>query len=586
MLAAGIAAEQRIRAMRDRDPAIAEWLDAESAREVDAALAARATGDRLLRIIRSFPGSPSVGRAAMRAIEIFRDEGRTLDAVGTAFSVAGLLNAAEGSALLQAAAEVAMAEDRRALAARLLQASGAPSQTVREEQARADWPMVAPSDRPLPSIAREGNPQSVRRIEGRLPDRALEAVLDAPRDRLLMVKDGQLVQLDSVNLQELWAVPIMDPEVRIIRNRPNLLLWEFGTKSDSVLTAVDPDTGEIRWRQSRIEELLPDNSRVGTSPEGARPDRTPFLPWRVETVPTDRGILLVRANGDAAMLDSLEGRTTSWTAEELLNRVYGVVWDGGLVHLWGIDRSTDDSGTTDMNGAVVSVDPKDGRVVSRTLLPNAQPRWVIPAEGGLLAVGTNTGLSVLDPFDLPQLGSRGWSRRGLDVRDPRASWYGNGDLVVVDSSGVPIPFSLADGSAITDRWQVPVDPDWLPGEFVGTLDLGRHRLLRYMDRLLAYDREGRLTGIDSIADGDRDRADWTALPADGLVVLLSRHQRTGRYLYRVHRLNPDLGLRIESQPFDVQPPERSYEQAMVIDGWLLLGSRSRIDAIPLGSVKK
>ena len=121
---------------------------------------------------------------------------------------------------------------------------------------------------------------------------------------------------------------------------------------------------------------------------------------------------------------------------------------------------------------------------------------------------------------------------------------------------------------------------------MGTIELGDTRLVRYSDRLLAYDSNGRLTGIDSIADGDRDRADWTALPAEELVVLLSRHQRTGRYLYRIHRLNPSSGLRIESQPFDIQPPERSYEQAIMVDGWLLLGSRARIDAVPLGSIKK
>jgi hypothetical protein len=153
--------------------------------------------------------------------------------------------------------------------------------------------------------------------------------------------------------------------------------------------------------------------------------------------------------------------------------------------------------------------------------------------------------------------------------------------VVVDGTGVPLAFDVSTGMKRPDLWQMPPDPGWQPGGFLGRVDLGEVQLLRYTDRLLSYDQSGQLLGIDSIADGNLDRSDWRVVPAKDLVLLISRHQRTGHYLYRVHRLSPEMGLRIEGRPFDLLPPERSYESVIAIDGWLILGARNRMDAIPL-----
>ncbi|MCH2162916.1 MAG: hypothetical protein MK085_13735, partial [Phycisphaerales bacterium] len=227
ILSAASAAERRIRLIRSRDAAIAQWLDQETAREVDVAVAARATGESLLGIVRASPGAPSVARAGRRAIEIFRDEGRTLEAVGAALSLSAHLDPTQARDLLQMAADVAMVDDRPSLAARLLKASGAPSRTVQEQEARAVWPMVNGGEQALPEIVVNTNPNSVQRLQGRLPGRFPDAVIDAPNDRVLLVRDGKLQQRSASNLDLLWEFPIMDPEVRVLRYHPSLLLWEF-----------------------------------------------------------------------------------------------------------------------------------------------------------------------------------------------------------------------------------------------------------------------------------------------------------------------------------------------------------------------
>ena len=579
VIPSSVAAERRIRLARSKDPAIAEWLDREASREVEAALANRATAEMLLEIARSAPGSSASGRAVRRAVEIFRDEGRTLEAIGTAFKAVTLLEGAELRDILMTAAEVAQADGRSSLA-RSLREVGGISVPKDNQQIVSGWPLLAAKDRLLPVVGRETEPESLSRIDGHLVNRRPSAELDAPLDSFMVVNDGNLEKRRSDDLSIVWYMPVSDSSLQVIRHTPDILLWEFPGKSSPILTALDPATGAIRWKQDRIEDLLPQDGKVGTTPEGTRPDRSPFLPWRIEPVPTDHGIALVRANGDVAML-APDGRSSSWQATGLLERVYGSFWDGALLHLWGIGRATEENDGTLMNGELVSIDPVNGRRVSQVRLEGVQPSWALALDDGMVAVGTSRGIRLVDPFEVPGLSSRGWHRQGPQVRDTRLAWGGDQHLVVVDGAGVPLAFDASTGMKRADRWQMPPDPGWQPGGFLGRVDLGEIQLLRYSDRLLSYDQSGRLLGIDSIADGNLDRSDWQVVPARDLVLLISRHQRTGHYLYRVHRLSPNMGLRIEGRPFDLLPPERSYESVRAIDGWLILGARNRIDAIPL-----
>jgi hypothetical protein len=103
--------------------------------------------------------------------------------------------------------------------------------------------------------------------------------------------------------------------------------------------------------------------------------------------------------------------------------------------------------------------------------------------------------------------------------------------------------------------------------------------MQFNDRVVVFNSEGEITGIDSLSH--LDRRDWKVFAGKEELILISLKPTTGKYTCLINRLNPDSGLRIVGDAFEVSPPGRSYGTARIIDGWLLLGSANQFDAIPL-----
>ena len=563
---AGTAAASRIETVRNADPAIAQWLESDQERLVKEALASRATAEELLEIVRAGSGSPTSYAAGVRAVEILRDEQRVLEAIGAARMIARESDLVKAKSILGLAAEVALNDKRFSLAALLRQESeGGTRDQLRE--------------RPLPRIATTGTPPDVKQFEGHLPVLRGDAVLDAWADRFLLVDDRSLICRDASDHSELWRVRVEDPKVEVLRHEPSLLLWIFPDGDDATLQSVNSKSGEVEWTIEHLNALLPtyDDSRM--SVEGTRPNRTPFLPWRVEPVLTDHGIVAVRADGALALVSQSGDATVHWTATSTLNRVYGTLWDSGLVHLWGVDVQGDEPTSLATPSVVVSIDPASGREISRVEVGGGEPRWLTNLGHGQIAFATARELVVIDPLALLDGEQKRWRRDDLAARDTREGWSKGDHLIAADQMGVLVAFEETSGMLLPNAWRVGRESG---GQVLPVLDvasLGDLSIVAYPDRLFAFSNDGRLVGADAIADAQR--SDWKIMPARDSIVLVSRHVGSSKYLYRVHRLDPSAGLKLQGTAFDVMPPSRSYNSARLVDGWLLLGTSTQVDAISL-----
>lgn len=564
---AGRAAAERIARERRADPAIEAWLEREHEQNVARALADRATAEELLALVRVGAGSPASFAAGMRAVEILRDEGRTLDAVGAARHLARESNAARAHEVLVLAAAIAEVDGRLRLGAILRREGGASA------------PPQASSQR-LPRIAATGMPGDVEQFEGHLLKDVGEAAAEAWTDRFLIVEQRTLVCRSAPEPIELWRLPVDDPDLRVVQYEPSLIVWMFPDGPDATLQAVNGDTGEVEWTIKHVNDLLPmfDGARMAV--EGTRTDRTPFLPWRVEPVITDQGILLVRADGALALVDPSNGATVGWTATSTLARVYGTLWDGGLVHLWGEDVEGSEPSKQTTTAVVVSIDPATGVEHHRVELGGGEPRWLASLHGGQLAFATARELAVVDPLAPIESTRDVWRRNSRAVRDTRSGWSSGNTLVGADQMGVLVAFNVTSGAVLPEAWHVRAAPGQLGLPVAAIVPWNQMTFVAYPDRVVAFDQEGQLLGADAIVDGER--SDWRLLPATDSLLLVSRHVGSSRYLYRVYRLDPSSGLKLQGSAFDVIPPSRSYGAARLVDGLLLLGTSTQVDAIPLG----
>ena len=572
----------RIKNARDRDPAIANSLDREDSAALKSALNNRFTADQLASVIRSV-ANPSLTRSAVeRAVEILRDEGRVLECAGLARSEARRMNSSHASTLLNIAASAALEDGRPSLAAQLLRESGADQARIDQIESSNFWPIVTPSaSEERPVISGAAVPSSVTRLGGQIVEYSDEAQLNGPSDRVYIQRFGKLIALDSAGLKDVWSYSVEDPDVKIIRHEPDLLIYQFGTQHTPRLSALSPEDGVERWKIEKLDQLLPPMKDPTINPEGTKPDNTPFLPWEITPITTDQGLALVRGDGAVSMvkLGQAESPNVLWQHEEVMDRVYGTHWDGGALHLWG-NVILDNSRTgKDVRAAVVSIDPVDGRILHTEVLENARPVWVAGIEGGRLAVGTYRSISVLDPLALNPVFRRSWTHSGFEAVDTRHGWSSLGKLVAVDQSGSPIAWELTDGQVEPGIWLLPQEPGWQPREMINVSRLDDLWLIHFSDRLVVFDAEGELKGADSLSH--LDRGDWRALVGKEELVLISLKPTTGKYTCLINRLNPKTGLRIVGDAFEVSPPGRSYETARIIDGWLLLGAAKEFDAIPL-----
>ncbi len=571
----GGVARSRVLASQRVTPSVRTWLDRRSIDLFEGMLVERGTAEDFVSVVRRFPGTQGALRAGRRAIEILRDEGRPLEAAAVARIVARDLDSGDPrlKELLRFTAAIALEADRPSLAKAL-----DPGSTIAEADASlVGWPAVDPRTRSPRRPILGGSPRNLRLVPGVLVAESQVASLESPTDAVLVVEEEgrSLVRRSADGLSVEWRLPLAGNGVEILRYEPELLVWEGGDLRDPQLSAVDPATGALLWSTPRASSLLPAPARIAVGADGFLPDSTPFLPFEILPMPVDDGVVLARRDGSMVKIEAGDGRTVDWAREEVLDRIYDVHRAGGLLHIRGASIGVDG----DTVGTVVSVDPADGRTVHQASVPGGEIRWLATDSLGRLAVGSTRSVTLIDPNEALLGGGDRWSRSDSRLLGSEIAWFDDGRLVVVDDRGVPVAFDIDLGAIDETRWNLPVDSDWIPGGAVRTVRDGTHRFLVFRDRLLLFDPEGEITGVDRIADVNR--MDWEVLPTRDGVRLISQRPGRGRYTFRVFELDPEAGLRISGTPFEVEPTAARYQRAHAIDGWLLFATDREINAVPL-----
>ena len=568
-------ARSRILASQRATPSVRTSTDLRGMYLFEGMLAQRGTAEDFISVVRRFPGTRGALRAGRRAIEILRDEGRPLEAAAVARIVERDLHPQDPrlKELLRFTAEIALEAGRSSLA----NALDPESADAGRETPLVGWPAVDPRTRPPRRPILGGSPRNLRFVPGVLVVEHPVASLESPTDAVLVVEDEgrTLVRRSSDGLEVEWRLPLAGNGVEILRYEPELLVWEGGDLREPQLSAVDPMTGELLWSTVRASSLLPAPARLVVGADGFLPDSTPFLPFEILPVPVDDGVVLARRDGNMVKIEAGDGRTVAWSRDDVLDRIYGVHRAGGLIHIRGASIGLDG----DSVGTVVSLDPVDGRTVHETSVPGGEIRWLVTDPLGRLAVGSTRSVTVIDPNEAILGGDDRWSRSDPRLLGSEIAWFDDGRLVVVDDRGVPVAFDADRGRIDEDRWVLTTDSEWIPGGAARSVQDGKRRFLAFRDRLLLFDPEGRIIGVDRIADVNR--MDWEVLPTRDGVRLISQRPGRGRYTFRVFELDPDAGLRISGTPFEVEPTAARYQRAHAIDGWLLFATDGEINAVPL-----
>ena len=559
-VAAGTVARARLRAVRRVDATLGGRLDDEAMRAVEQAIESRETASVLVDLARRAAGTDAARRAASRAIEILRDEGDPMSAAAVALVTARDFDPQDvrREALLQEAAAACVDAGRPGLERMLLDLTGS-----------------APSRATAPSVG--GVPDHIETLRGRLVAMTPAAAAEAPPDLVLLHEPdtSELVALDADGLVERWRRP-WDRDHLVMQWSPDLLIWEGAGRRQPVLSAIDPETGEVRWSTPDVARLLPAPDRFAVNADGFLPDGGVFQPWEILSLPLDEGILLVRRDGSASLVDRVDGRTVLWSRRGLMDGVYGISTGGGLVHLHG--RGEDDRG--EAVGRVISIDPGPGRIVLDEPIESGEVRWAIPDPLGRLAVGTISEVQVLDPIGELVGGGDRWRRRRRGSEEIRLGWIEDRDLVLVDDASSTVVWDVERGLIDADRWSVPEDRTDLLGRPLETIDLGDRRVLHLDARLMMHDSAGELLGVDAMAIPGR--RDWRALPVRDGVLLVTRITAglPGGAVHRIQKLDADEGLRLVGRPFEIAGG-RPYGDVRVVDGWLLLSTEVETHAVPM-----
>ncbi len=144
---------------------------------------------------------------------------------------------------------------------------------------------------------------------------------------------------------------------------------------------------------------------------------------------------------------------------------------------------------------------------------------------------------------------------------------------------------LSNGT-MSDPFALPARGGWDPAGLNELIVDGQRVFAVFGERVVRFDASGDVLGADIISD-ERDYK-WL-LPTDDRLVLISRSDsrqtpvpgqrgRRTQHTYRLYSLSDN--CKLIGDAVELAPVSDRFERAAVIDGWLLLSSRSETVAIP------
>lgn len=360
-----------------------------------------------------------------------------------------------------------------------------------------------------------------------------------------------------------------------------ILLFAGQEMRDPHLIAFDRATGERRWVTDRLDALV-------TLPAVNRPDHLsqmpngfPFNPEQTLARLGADAVFLVHRTGRVAAFDARDGRIVLWAKATGLEAVHlAAVEDHALV-LAGMAPGDDRRGGA--QPAVLILDPRTGeRLHQMRPAGGTGVVWMrVDPLGGLL-LGTRAGVERVDLFG----GGLWWMNQSYDAQETRRGWHGPAATIVEDQLNTLRRIGVREGG-LSGAYERSAPGAWesITPIHVTVEDGGA--VAHYRDRVLRYDRDGRISGADVVAE-PRDYR-WLLMAADGMIAISQYdirqaaiegeiRRRTVR-TYRIYPFSPD--GRIEGAAIELPPNPNRLVEARMINGAVLLSTEDQTLVLPM-----
>ncbi len=414
-----------------------------------------------------------------------------------------------------------------------------------------------------------------------------------PTDRIMRYEGGQIHMMASAGLGTLWSARVGQRATpRILQiDQERLLLWVVADDGDAQAVMLDLTKGGAQlWATPWMSETLGEppprgrNSRAGQRSREERPlDPGECLPLICRDL-----LLVIRRSGDGAAFDLADGGRLRWKAEPkfALDNVSQVLEHDFALVLSGTRFAP---GEDEPIPRIVLVDPTTGESLHEiTPLDAAPVRWLASGPLGELIYGTSGGVEMLQ---LPS-GRSLWSNLSAAARGVRQGWPLLDSVVVrtqIDRRQDPRnplrTLKLSNG-VMSDPFALPARGGWDPSGLNALVVDGQRVFALFGERVVRFDASGDVLGADIISD-ERDYK-WL-LPTDDRLVLISRSDtsqptvpgqrgRRTQHTYRLYTLSDN--CKLISDAVELERVSERFERAAVIDGWVVLSSRSQTVFIP------
>ncbi|MBL9119425.1 MAG: PQQ-binding-like beta-propeller repeat protein [Phycisphaerae bacterium] len=484
------------------------------------------------------------------------------------------------------------------------------------------------------------DPGEVKEVRGRLV-RVAPGAEDATALKGVLFSEGSDVVLRRLpDFERVWSSPIVDRDPIVLDIAPPgarvgesgadagaILLWQAASDREAFASWISLRDGSVITRTPAMGDLLTQEVLL----EGGRPvnqqmpNELPFVAGEVIPLVTSTVMVVARRNGDLIGFDRSNLSTVQWRKKRVLDQVYEVGtadWGIALAGRAVSSNAGSDQARTDRLGlrneerlggreesgepTLVLVDPATGELFGRvTLEPEQDVAWMRLLETGEVLLGAAFSVLAYDalppqaiqldtaPTASPFAAPLRWKLDAIATHNSVGAWRVGGTIVLAintELSEAVVPIELATAREVSDRFRSPLRLDNRTPELRAGSRIQDQVVLRYRDRIVAFDLQGEVSGEDAVADDDRDFAallqakDSIVVISNGLPRQIPMTDGSGlrfEYSYMLYRLSATEGCRLLGPGIRVRTVGQRGERWALVDGYVIVSTSGGSLAVPL-----
>jgi outer membrane protein assembly factor BamB len=496
-----------------------------------------------------------------------------------------------------------------------------------------------------------GDSGVARELPGRLV-RVVAMAEDATALKGILMAEGQnLVLLSLPELSKVWETPLVDRDPVILdiapagaitaassddqsTERPNegrntagaILVWQAPSDRDAFASWISLADGSVISRTPGMGEVLRQEALLdsGRPINQQMPSELPFVASEVLPLVTSTMLVVARRNGDIVGFSRSTLGPPVWRREGALDQVYEVGLTDWGIALAGRFKSGADGGAGGGDAAVpigarqgqrfgvrdpagdpgfVVLDPSSGEPMSRAYLgADSDVVWMRLLDTGELLLGGQLTVSAYQVLSASvgggdagavQSPAQLWQLESIDTHHSVGAWRAGATIVLAintELSDAIVALDLTTARERPDRFRAPLRLDNRAPELRAGSRIDDSIVLRYRDRIVAFDLQGTVLGEDAIADEDRDFAalleaqDSMVVVSNGLPRQIPMSDGSGlrfEYTYTLFRLSGAEGCRLLGPGIRVRTVGQRAERWTLVDGFVIVSTTGGSLAIPV-----